>query len=95
MIATAFSPISLAAHAGVTILSLAVLLCVVRLWRGPSLPDRILALDTLSILLVGLLVLDTITTREMHSLRVAIVLALVNFVGTIGFSLYLRRRVAA
>lgn len=76
---------------GLVFLSAALILCFVRLWIGPSLPDRVVALDSVATLLVGLLVLNGIANRDMESLRVATVLALINFVGTIGFAYYLGR----
>jgi len=86
------SPISAAASFSLILLSVAATLCFLRLRNGPSLPDRVVALDTLATLLVGALILHAILEQETHSLRVAAVLALVNFIGTVGFALYLRRK---
>lgn len=91
MTSLTLSPVSVAASLSLILLSVAATLCFLRLCRGPSLPDRVVALDTLATLLVGALILHAILRGETHSLRVATVLALVNFIGTVGFALFLRK----
>ena len=91
----AWSPVPLAAALGTILLSAALLLCFARLVIGPSLPDCVLALDMTATVLVGLLILQGVAMDDMLSLRVATVLALVNFIGTVGFSLYLRKKEGA
>lgn len=86
-------PVTLAAVTGLAVLSLGVLICFVRLAIGPTLPDRAIALDMIAILLVGMLTLHGVAEARAESLRVAIVLALVNFLGTIAFAVYIRRKV--
>lgn len=88
------SPVEAAAAIALAVLSVAVCLCLIRLMRGPSLPDRVVALDMIATLLVGLLVTFGIAEPQPESFRVAIVLALINFVGTVGFANYVRRRAA-
>ncbi len=73
-------------------LTLAVVLAFFRLLRGPSLPDRVVAFDLMSTLAVGITVLYSIYTREMVYLDVAIVLALISFLGTVAFARYLEQR---
>jgi len=67
----------------------AVFLAFGRLVRGPGLPDRVVALDLISLLLVGLLAIHTIATGEAVFLDVAIVLALVSFLATVAFAHHL------
>ena len=69
-------------------LAISLLLAFIRLLRGPSLPDRVIALDLLSTLAVGIIVVYAIATGEPVILDVAIVLALVTFLGTIAFAYY-------
>lgn len=69
-----------------------VLLTFFRLVRGPRLPDRVVALDLIAVLCVGIILLDAMLTGQSYFLRAAIVLALVAFLGTIGFALYFQRR---
>ena len=69
-----------------------VLLAMVRLIIGPSLPDRVVALDTMTVLIVtfcGLFALDTGSTAFID---VAVVLALVGFLATVALARYVERR---
>ena len=92
MIGPLDTPLAVASALGLAMLCVAVCLCTFRIARGPTLPDRVVALDLLSILLVGAFVLLGIGRNQDVALRVATVLALINFIGTIGFALYVRRR---
>jgi multicomponent Na+:H+ antiporter subunit F len=74
------------------VVGLAMAASVVRLVRGPTLPDRVVALDLLGTLSAGAIALYSIITGESTFLPVAIVMALVMFVGTVAFALYLERR---
>ena len=70
---------------------LALVLAAWRLVRGPDLPDRILALDTLYISAVALLVLAGIAWRTQVYFEAALLIALMGFVGTVAFALYVAR----
>jgi multicomponent K+:H+ antiporter subunit F len=72
-------------------LTLAALLNLWRLARGPSLPDRVLALDTLYVNAIALLVLLGITYGGRQYVESALVLALFGFAATVGFALVLAR----
>ena len=65
----------------------------IRLARGPSLPDRVIALDLISVLAMGFIVVYAVRFNQPNFLDVAIILALISFVGTIAFAYYLERRV--
>jgi multicomponent K+:H+ antiporter subunit F len=71
--------------------SLAVLLAVWRLLRGPSLPDRILALDTLYINTLALLMLLGMYYRTALYFEAVVVIALLGFIGTVVLSKHLLR----
>jgi len=62
-----------------------------RLVRGPSLPDRILALDTMYINTVALLVLFGIYQGLTVFFEAALLIALMGFVGTVALCKYLLR----
>jgi multicomponent K+:H+ antiporter subunit F len=62
-----------------------------RLLRGPSLPDRILALDTLHIYTLALLVLLGIQLRSELYFEAALVIAMLGFVSTVVLSKYVLR----
>ena len=72
----------------------ALLLVFVRLVRGPHVLDRVLALDYMAIVVVGLLAVYAIATGQAAYLDVAAVVALLGFLGTIGFAYYVERRSA-
>ena len=72
-------------------LALAVVLAFIRVLRGPSLPDRVVAFDLMTSVAVGIMVVYSIATEETVFLDVAIVLALISFLGTVAFARYLER----
>lgn len=76
-------------------LSAALVLAFIRLVRGPSLPDRVVALDLISALAVGIISVSAIETGQRIMLEAAIVLALISFLGTVAFARYLERRARA
>jgi len=75
----------------VPLLSLTVLFAFIRIVRGPSLPDRVVALDLMSTAGIGIIAVYAISTNEPVFLDVAIILALVSFLGTVAFAYYLVR----
>lgn len=74
------------------ILILAVFIAFVRLVRGPSLPDRIVALDLIGTLSIGVIAAYAIALNDPIFLDVAVVLALIAFLATIAFAFYVERR---
>ncbi|WP_316015411.1 monovalent cation/H+ antiporter complex subunit F [Roseobacter sp. HKCCA0434] len=86
-------PLGWALMIGAAMMSLAGLLIVWRLLTGPSLSDRVVALDALSLLLVAFLVLFTLASRVGAYLDAAIVLSLVAFLGTVAFARFIERTV--
>jgi multicomponent Na+:H+ antiporter subunit F len=72
-------------------LSLALLLAFVRLARGPSVADRVVALDLIGVLSVSIIILYSVATGLPVFLDAAIALALVSFAGTIAFARYIER----
>lgn len=74
-------------------LSVAVLLSVARLALGPSFPDRVVALDLLTTLGVGLVVAAALAWEQPSLLDVGTVLALVSFLATLAFAYYVERGV--
>ncbi len=75
------------------VLALAFALTFVRLLRGPSLPDRVVAIDLLTALSIGIIAAYAIATEQPAFLDAAIVLALVAFLGTVAFAYYIERTV--
>lgn len=75
----------------ILLFSLAMGLAFVRLLRGPGAADRILALDTLYINALALLVLLGVAFGTFAYFEVALVIALLGFVGTVCLSKYVSR----
>ena len=73
-------------------LVLAMFLSFIRLVRGPSLPDRVVALDLITVQIAAMLAVDTIATGQPVFLDAAIVLGLITFLGSVAFARYVERR---
>ena len=72
-------------------LTVAALLAFVRVVRGPTLPDRVVAIDLIGVLIVGVIVVEAAATGNQAFLDVAIVIALISFVGTVAYARYVER----
>lgn len=72
-------------------ISLAIALNLWRLVIGPSLPDRILALDTMYVNAIALLILFGIYQNSALYFEAALLIAVMGFVGTVALSKYLLR----
>ncbi len=72
-------------------LGLAVLLSLVRLIRGPSLPDRVVALDLIGTITVGIIGTYCVMSNQRVFLIVAVVLALITFLGTVALAYYVEK----
>ena len=73
------------------VLVVALFLAFIRLVRGPSLPDRVVALELCGTVVVGMIAVQAIMTEQRVLLDVAIALALVSFLGTVAFARYVQR----
>lgn len=73
-------------------LAAALVLTFVRLLRGPSLADRVVALDMLTVLAMGFIALRVIATGQVLFLEIAIALGLVAFLATIFFARLIENR---
>ncbi|MEO6518584.1 MAG: K+/H+ antiporter subunit F [Pseudoxanthomonas sp.] len=63
-----------------------------RLLRGPSIPDRILALDTLYINTIALLILFGMHQNSSIYFEAALIIAMLGFVSTVMLAKYVMRR---
>ncbi len=78
----------------VTLALLSVTTCIgsYRVFVGPTLPDRVIALDLVAFSAVGTIAAYAIATDEGTLLDVALVLSLLVFLGTVAFARYFERR---
>lgn len=73
------------------LVGLAMLLNLYRLARGPSLPDRVLALDTMYINSITLIILFGIRTDSTLYFEAALLIALIGFISTVAVAKFLLR----
>lgn len=64
-------------------------LALVRLIKGPTLPDRVTAFDLFAAIVIGIIILYSVVTDDSVFLDVAIVLSLIAFLGAMSFAYYL------
>ena len=72
-------------------MGLALLIAFIRLVKGPTLPDRIVATDLLGVLVVGFIVVLAGWSGVHATLDAAIVIALIGFLGTVAYATYVER----
>ena len=80
-----------ALHVATVAVALAALLCALRLWRGPNVADRILALDTLTINAVALVGLLGLRWQTALLFEAALIIALLGFVATVALARFVAR----
>jgi len=78
-------------YATLAVLSLAIAGAFVRVMRGPSLADRVVALDLVSYLAIGFLATYAVLADASSYVDAALVLALLAFLGTAAVARYIER----
>lgn len=64
-------------------------LCLYRIAHGPTAPDRVVAIDIIGTVVVGFVAIITAVSGEAYLLDVALVWALVSWIGTLALAKYL------
>lgn len=77
---------------GFALVIASIALTFVRLVRGPSLPDRVVALDMLTVLIVSFCGLEVLATGDLAFLDVALVVAVIGFLATVALARFAERR---
>lgn len=72
-------------------LALGIILCAIRLMRGPSIADRAVALDQIAVETVAIVLLYSMRVDDSVYLDAATVVALIGFLGTLAFARYIER----
>ena len=67
-------------------------LCLYRIGRGPTAPDRTVAIDILGIVIVGICAVISLGTKKDFYLNIALAWALLSFIGTIALAKFLEGR---
>lgn len=74
------------------VLAISLILVFIRLYRGPEVVDRVVALDLLIILGVGVIAVYSIVTEQSTFIDVGLMVALIGFLSTIAFSYYIEKK---
>ncbi len=74
-------------------LSAGLMMTAYRALTGPTVADRVIALDAASVMLIGLLVVGSMKLRETAYLDYVLVLAVLSYVSTVAFAKYIERGV--
>jgi len=77
------------------LLFLSMILVCIRIARGPHAGDRVVALDMLCLLGVGVAAMAAITTDSMAFIDVVLGIALIGFLATVAFAAFIQRGAAA
>lgn len=85
--------LSISCLVAISILMAGMVFALVRLILGPSLPDRVVALDAIATMAVGALALTSIVTGQSILLDVALAMALITFLGTVALAISLEKGV--
>jgi multicomponent Na+:H+ antiporter subunit F len=79
----------LAAEVVLGLLGLGLILALVRALRGPSLADRVVVLDLVGLIAIGFIAAAAVITNQPLLLDVALIVALIAFLGTVAFAHYI------
>jgi len=88
-----YSPIEWAALISLALMMISFFLTFARLAIGPRTPDRIVALDLITVITIGTIVSYIFLTKLVVFLYAAVILALIAFLGTVAYARFLERRV--
>jgi len=91
MTETGNSLLEIVAMLSLGMLSLALFFALIRLAKGPSLPDRVMALDLMGSIVVGMIAVYCIVTGNAEFLDTGIVLALIGFLSTVAFAKFIEK----
>lgn len=73
--------------------AIAIGIAVLRIILGPSMPDRVLALDVIGVNLISSIAVTSVMLNTKAFLEVILILGILSFIGTIAYSKYVERGV--
>lgn len=76
----------------ISILAIGGFLCLYRIYKGPSIADRMVGVDIMGILFVGITALSALFYDLSYLMDLSITLALFSFIGTLALAKYLEKR---
>ncbi|MEM9243427.1 MAG: cation:proton antiporter [Pseudomonadota bacterium] len=71
------------------LLSSAIIITFLRLLKGPNLPDRVIAFDAISMMIICVISIFSVVEQQPLYLDIIIALALISFLGTIAFAQFI------
>ena len=73
--------------------SITICIAVLRIILGPSMPDRVIAIDMIGVNLIAMIAVVSIMLKTAAFFEVILILGILSFIGTIAFSKSIERRV--
>lgn len=80
-------------HISLLLMAISMVGLIYRVIKGPSMPDRIIALDAVGINLVAIIALISIVLKTHAFLEIILLIGILAFIGTVAFSKYLEKEV--
>lgn len=80
-------------HVSLLLLSVATLGCIYRVVKGPTVPDRVIALDAIGINLVGITAITSVILETEAFFEVILLIGILAFIGTVSFAKFLEKGV--
>jgi len=80
-------------YAALTLFGIAIIITLIRIIIGPSLPDRVIGLDMIGVNLVSVMGIVSAILQTSVFLEAMLILAILAFISTIAFSKYIERGV--
>lgn len=80
-------------HIALACVSIAMIGLIYRVIKGPSIPDRVIALDAIGINLIIIIALVSILLKTHAFLEIILLLGILAFIGTVAFSKYIEKGV--
>jgi multicomponent Na+:H+ antiporter subunit F len=81
--------VQLSTHGALFVLIVLLLPCIYRLWQGPTSADRLQVIDTVTTLLIGIIVVLALVRADFMFVDIAIALAAFAFISTLALARYI------
>ncbi len=76
----------------IVVLAASAILVLYRFIKGPTLPDRVTAIDLITTIVIAIIVVFSILWKSPNFFDVALVLSLISFLGSISYAFYITKR---
>lgn len=74
------------------ILSLSILMVFLRFFKGPTISDRVVAVDLLVTIGIGVIAIYSVISNQQTFLDIALILGLIGFLATVAYAFYIQKR---